>query len=39
MAAIINFGTEARNKLKAGVDTLAAAVRTTYGPNGSGVVI
>ena len=36
---IIKFDTDARNKLKNGVDTLANAVKTTLGPKGRNVVI
>lgn len=39
MAKIINFNTEAREKLKAGVDALANAVKVTLGPKGRNVVI
>ena len=39
MAKTINFNTEARNKLKAGVDALADAVKVTLGPKGRNVVI
>jgi len=39
MAKIIKFDTEARNKLKAGVDALANAVKVTLGPKGRNVVI
>lgn len=35
----ISFNTEAREKLKAGVDALANAVRVTLGPKGRNVVI
>jgi len=34
MSKIIKFDTEARNELKAGVDKLANAVKTTLGPKG-----
>ena len=36
---IIKFDTDARTKLKEGVDTLADAVKTTLGPKGRNVVI
>jgi chaperonin GroEL len=36
---IISFGTEARNKIKAGVDALANAVKVTLGPKGRNVMI
>ena len=36
---IIKFNTEARTKLKVGVDTLADAVKVTLGPKGRNVVI
>ena len=36
---IIQFGTEARNKMKAGVDALANAVKVTLGPKGRNVMI
>ena len=39
MAKIINYGTEAREKLKAGVDALANAVKVTLGPKGRNVII
>jgi chaperonin GroEL len=39
MSKIIKFDTEARNKLKAGVDALANAVKVTLGPKGRNVVI
>jgi len=39
MAKIIKFNTEAREKLKAGVDALANAVKVTLGPKGRNVVI
>ncbi|MDP4826186.1 MAG: chaperonin GroEL [Flavobacteriales bacterium] len=39
MAKEITFNTEARNKLKAGVDALANAVKVTLGPKGRNVVI
>ena len=35
----INFNTEAREKLKEGVDALANAVKVTLGPKGRNVVI
>jgi len=39
MAKEITFDTEARDKLKRGVDSLANAVKTTLGPKGRNVVI
>ena len=39
MSKNINFGSEARNKLVKGIDTLADAVVSTLGPNGRNVVI
>jgi chaperonin GroEL len=39
MAKNISFDTDARNKLKAGVDKLANAVKVTLGPKGRNVVI
>ena len=39
MAKQIIFDTEAREKLKRGVDTLANAVKVTLGPKGRNVVI
>ena len=39
MSKNINFGSEARNKLVKGIDTLADAVVATLGPNGRNVVI
>jgi chaperonin GroEL len=39
MAKNINFSTDARAKLKAGVDALADAVKVTLGPKGRNVVI
>jgi len=39
MAKEITFDTEAREKLKAGVDALANAVKVTLGPKGRNVVI
>ena len=39
MAKIINFGTDARSKLAAGVNTLADAVTTTMGPKGRYVAL
>ena len=39
MSKEINFGSEARNKLVKGIDTLADAVVSTLGPNGRNVVI
>ncbi len=39
MAKQISFDTEARGKLKAGIDALANAVKVTLGPKGRNVVI
>jgi chaperonin GroEL len=39
MAKNISFDTDARNKVKAGVDKLANAVKVTLGPKGRNVVI
>jgi chaperonin GroEL len=39
MAKNINFSSDARAKLKAGVDALADAVKVTLGPKGRNVVI
>jgi len=39
MAKNISFDTDARNKIKAGVDKLANAVKVTLGPKGRNVVI
>ena len=39
MAKEITFDTVAREKLKAGVDALANAVKVTLGPKGRNVVI
>ncbi|MCU0338590.1 MAG: chaperonin GroEL [Spirosomaceae bacterium] len=39
MAKKIFFDTEARNKIKTGVDTLANAVKVTLGPKGRNVII
>ena len=39
MAKIIEYSSEARTKLKKGVDQLAAAVKVTLGPKGRNVVI
>ena len=39
MAKEITFDTAAREKLKAGVDALANAVKVTLGPKGRNVVI
>jgi chaperonin GroEL len=39
MSKEIKFGTESRDKLKKGVDTLANAVKVTLGPKGRNVVI
>lgn len=36
---IIQFGADARNKMKVGVDTLANAVKVTLGPKGRNVMI
>ena len=39
MAKQIFFNTDARNKMKRGVDILADAVKVTLGPKGRNVVI
>lgn len=39
MSKIINFDTEARNKLKKGIDLLANSVKVTLGPKGRNVII
>ena len=39
MSKQIEFNSDARNKLKSGVDALANAVKTTLGPKGRNVVI
>jgi chaperonin GroEL len=39
MAKIISFDTDARNRLKSGIDQLANAVKVTLGPKGRNVVI
>ena len=39
MAKELEFDTEARTRLKKGVDTLAQAVKVTLGPKGRNVVI
>lgn len=39
MAKVIKFNTEARDRLKSGVDQLADAVKVTLGPKGRNVVI
>lgn len=39
MSKIINFNTDARDRLKKGVDSLADAVKVTLGPKGRNVVI
>jgi len=39
MSKKIFFDTEARDKIKKGVDTLADAVKVTLGPRGRNVVI
>ncbi|MCZ2102089.1 MAG: chaperonin GroEL [Chitinophagales bacterium] len=39
MAKIISFNSEARTKLKSGIDQLANAVKVTLGPKGRNVVI
>ena len=39
MSKLINFNTEARTKLKRGVDILADAVKVTLGPKGRNVII
>ena len=38
-AKLINYSTESRDKLKAGVDALANAVKVTLGPKGRNVII
>jgi chaperonin GroEL len=39
MSKVLEFNTEARQSLKAGVDTLASAVKTTLGPKGRNVAL
>ena len=39
MSKIISYNTDARDKLKKGVDQLADAVKVTLGPKGRNVVI
>ena len=39
MAKIIEYSSEARTKLKKGIDQLTAAVKVTLGPKGRNVVI
>jgi chaperonin GroEL len=39
MAKEISFGSDARDKLKAGIDALADAVKVTLGPKGRNVII
>jgi len=39
MAKTILFGSEAREKLKKGVDTMANAVKITLGPKGRNVIL
>ncbi len=39
MAKIIDYGSDSRDKLKAGVDALADAVKVTLGPKGRNVII
>lgn len=39
MAKVVTFGTESRNGLMKGVNTLADAVKVTLGPKGRNVVI
>jgi len=39
MAKLINFNTDARDRLKKGVDSLADAVKVTLGPKGRNVVL
>ena len=39
MAKELFFDTDARDKLKRGVDTLANAVKVTLGPKGRNVII
>ena len=36
---IVNYGSDSRDKLKAGVDALANAVKVTLGPKGRNVII
>ncbi|MCO5248185.1 MAG: chaperonin GroEL [Chitinophagales bacterium] len=36
---LINYGTDTRDKLKVGIDTLANAVKVTLGPKGRNVII
>ena len=39
MAKLIDYDSEARSKIKAGVDKLANAVRVTLGPKGRNVIL
>lgn len=39
MSKIINFGTDARTKLKKGIDILADSVKVTLGPKGRNVIV
>src|SRR6266508_139176 len=39
MAKILEFDAEARKSLKAGIDTLTSAVKTTLGPKGRNVAL
>jgi chaperonin GroEL len=39
MAKLLEFDTQARTKLKAGVDALSKAVKVTLGPKGRNVVL
>ena len=39
MSKIIDYGSDSRTKLVAGIDKLADAVVSTLGPNGRNVVI
>src|SRR6201990_3708166 len=38
-AKVVNFGSDARDKMLEGVDILASAVKVTLGPKGRNVVI
>jgi chaperonin GroEL len=38
-AKVVNFGSDARERMLAGVDILANAVKVTLGPKGRNVVI
>ena len=39
MSKIVNFGSDARTKLKKGIDILADSVKVTLGPKGRNVII